>query len=130
MENNITKKQLKEFSILFGFGFPTIIGFLIPFFTGHSFRLWTLYFGIIALLLGFVKPTSLRLPYRLWISLGNILSRINGPIIIGLVYILVVLPISLFMRIFSYDPLKLRKIKTSTYKIKNETHKIDLTKIF
>ncbi len=130
MENKLTKKQLKEFSILFGLGFPIIFGFLVPFLIGHSFRIWTLYIGIIVLFFGFANPKSLKLPYRLWMSLGNLLSRINGPIIIGLVYALVVIPIGLIMKIFSYDPLKLRKIKTSTYKIKNENKKIDLNKIF
>jgi len=130
MEKKITKKQLKEFSILIGLGFPIIIGFLIPVLTGHTFRIWTLIIGIIFLLWGFINPIGLKSPYLLWMSLGNLLSRINGPIIIGLVYILVMLPIALIMRIFSYDPLKIKKIKKSTYRVKVSNHKVDLTRIF
>lgn len=130
MEKKITKKQLKEFSILVGLGFPIIIGFLIPLLIGHTFKIWTLSIGIIFLLWGFINPIGLKLPYRLWMSLGNLLSYINGPIIIGLVYLLVMLPIALIMRLFSYDPLKLKKTKKSTYRIKVGNHKVDLTRIF
>ena len=111
MDKAISKKELRKFSILIGLGFPIIIGFLIPFLNGHSFRLWTLFFGIILLILGFTYPTGLKLPYKLWISLGNFLSLINGPIIMGTVYLLLIMPIALIMRIFSYDPLKINLSK-------------------
>ena len=42
MKENINKKNLKEFGIIFGLGMPLIIGWILPFFTGHTLRIWTL----------------------------------------------------------------------------------------
>ena len=43
MKKDISNKQLKEFGILIGFGFPIFIGWLIPLISGHFFKIWTLY---------------------------------------------------------------------------------------
>ena len=50
----ITKKQLREFGLVIGFGFPIIIGWIIPFLSGHSFRAWSLYLGLPLLILGII----------------------------------------------------------------------------
>ena len=130
MDKPISKKELRKFSIVIGVGFPIIIGFLIPLLHGQSFRLWTVYFGIISLILGLTYPRGLKFPYILYVTFGNFISLINGPIIIGTVYVLLILPIALIMRVFSYDPLKIKKTKKSTYRLKNIDHKLDMTKIF
>ena len=53
-KKQISKKMLKDFGILIGLGFPLIIGFIIPFISGHSFRIWTLFFGITSLILSYL----------------------------------------------------------------------------
>ena len=42
MKNKIDKKQLKEFGLIIGIGFPLILGFLLPFLMGHNFNIWTI----------------------------------------------------------------------------------------
>ena len=130
MKEIISKKQLREFGLLIGFGFPLLIGWLIPILTGHGFRTWTLWVGFPGLLIAFSSPRLLYYPYKFWMKLGLILGWINSRIILGLVFIIVLLPIAFIMRIFKYDPLKGIDKTLKTYKnIKSESN-VNYEKIF
>lgn len=130
MIKDASKKKLRRFGFLIGFGFPILIGWILPAIGGHIFRNWTLWIGIPSLLVGILKPNWLKYPYLGWMKLGNILGFINSKLILGLVFILVLLPISLIMKLFKYDPLKLRKVNLKSYKENKKDYKIDLTRIF
>ena len=130
MKSNISKKQLREFGLLIGLGFPLFIGWFIPFITGHDFRLWTLFIGIPFLIIGFFKPLLIFYPYKFWMKLGLILGWFNSRLILSLIYIIVLLPIAFIMRIFGYDPLRLKKNKKNSYREIRKSTTIDLTRIF
>ena len=104
MSDKISKKILREFGILIGFGFPILLGWLIPLLTGHQFRIWTLWVSAIGFIFGLLAPRILYLPYLLWLKLGYILGWINSRIILGLIFIFVLIPIGLVMKFFGYDP--------------------------
>ena len=59
MKEIISKKKLLEFGLLIGFGFPLLIGWLIPALTGHGFRAWTLWVGFLGLLIEMTSPLLL-----------------------------------------------------------------------
>tara|TARA_B100000963_G_scaffold360530_1_gene391751 strand:+ start:1153 stop:1545 length:393 start_codon:yes stop_codon:yes gene_type:complete len=130
MKQKIEEKILKEFGILIGIFFPIFIGWFLPFIYGHGFRKWTLIVGFIFLFIGLLKPTLLMNPYKLWIKLGDFLGFINSHVILGIVFFVVLFPISLFMRLFGYDPLNKRLDNKKTFKIDNSKHKTDLRRIF
>ena len=130
MKESISKKQLREFGFLIGFGFPIIIGWIIPAISGHIFRSWSLWVGCPSLILGILKPSLLFYPYKAWMKLGHALGWINSRIILGLVFILVLQPIAFIMNLFGYDPLRRKKNVEDSYREKNEHRIIDLTKIF
>ena len=130
MNDKVSKKTLKQFSYLIGFGFPIIIGFIIPKLRGHDFMTWTFYVGMTSLLLGILKPNLLHRPYKYWMSIGHVLGWINGKIILSFVFFIVLIPISLFMRIFGHDPLRLKSHKQHTYREDKTKHKVNLKKIF
>ena len=127
---NLSKKTLREFGFLISFGFPIIIGWLIPFIFSHSFREWTFWVGIISLIATLIKPYSLYYPYKIWMKLGYILGWINSRIILGLVFILVLIPIAFIMKLTGYDPLRKKSNNNKTYRENNSNHKINLNKIF
>ena len=130
MNNFLKTKKLREFGFLIGFCFPILIGLIIPLIQGHNFKVWTLYIGIPFLILGLIAPKSLIYPYKLWMSFGEILGWINSRLILGLVFIFIVQPLALFMRVLGYDPLQQRKSKKSSYREIRKDSKIDLTRIF
>ena len=130
MTTSISKKQLRQFGFLLGFGFPIIVGWLIPAITGHVFRSWSLWVGCPALILGILKPSLLFFPYKGWMALGIALGWINSKLILGLVYLIILLPIAIFMRIFGYDPLRKKKSNQKSYRENKKDENFDFTRIF
>ena len=130
MSNSLSKKQLRDFGFLIGIGFPLIIGWIIPSITGYDFRIWTLFIGIPILFIGIISPRFLHRPYQAWMKLGYLLGFINSNVILGIVYIVVLIPTSIFMKAFGYDPLRSKKLKTMTYFERENKKKVDLKKIF
>ena len=127
----ITKRTLREFGFIFGVGLPLIIGWLIPLLFGHAPRIWTLFVGLPTLILSVLFPNFLKLPYKVWMKIGLILGWINSKIILGIVFFLILIPISIMMKLFKHDPLNRKQSNNiSTYRELLSNHKIDLTKIF
>ena len=130
MKNSITRKQLIEFGFLVGLGFPILIGWIIPALSGHNFRAWTLLIGIPLLVLGCFKPKLLSFPYQLWMKLGEYLGWINSHLILGIVFLAILNPIALIMKLFNYDPLKKKWSNCRSYREIKKNDKIDITRIF
>ncbi len=130
MKLSIAKKKLREFGFLLGFGFPILIGWIIPSIGGHAFRTWTLWIGIPSFIIGIIYPGLLFYPYKVWMKLGHILGWVNSRIILGLVFVIVLQPISLIMKIFNYDPLRKKKNNQKSYRETIKKKSIDLTRIF
>tara|TARA_Y100000739_G_C20369754_1_gene356209 strand:+ start:297 stop:689 length:393 start_codon:yes stop_codon:yes gene_type:complete len=130
MKNIISKKQLREFGLLIGLGFPVIIGYLLPLISGHQFRVWSLWIGIPFLIIGILKPYLLSFPYKLWMQLGEGLGWVNSRLILGFIFVFIVQPIALFMKLFNYDPLRKRFNEDKSYREFKNEKEIDLTRIF
>ena len=129
-QSSISQKQLRQFGFLIGIGFPVIIGWIVPAISGHLFRFWSLWIGVPLFILGILRPRLLFYPYQAWMKIGLALGWINSHIVLGLVFLLVLQPISLIMKLFGYDPLKKKKKDVLTFREIKENHKVDLTKIF
>ena len=130
MRQAISQKKLREFGFLIGFGIPIFIGLFLPAISGHSFKVWTLWIGCPSLILGIASPRLLFYPYKVWMSIGLALGWVNSRLILGLVFLFVLQPIALIMRIIGYDPLKIKKNKKSSYREVKTNHEINLNKIF
>ncbi len=130
MKNHIPKKTLREFGFLIGFIFPFLIGWLLPLIGGHSFRSWTLCISIPSIILAITKPGLLLHIYKAWMRLGYILGWLNSRIILGVVFLIVLQPIALIMRILGHDPLKTKNVAQKSYREIKTNKKINLKKIF
>ncbi len=131
MKFKTSKKELREFGFVFGIGFPLIFGFIIPYFTGHENRYWTLLISLPFIFFTIFKPFYLLFFYKLWMKIGLTLGWINSRIILGIVYLFVLLPISFIAKLFGYDPLRKNKIKGKvSYKEYSQESEVDLTRIF
>ena len=130
MKNSISKKKLREFSLLIGFALPIIVGWILPALAAHNFRTWTLLIGIPILIIGLIKPSLIFYPYKIWMQIGAILGWFNSRLILGFIFYFVLLPISFMMKIFGYDPLRLKKNNQKSYREFTQEKKIDLTRIF
>ena len=63
-------------------------------------------------------------------KLGYILGWLNSRIILGLVFLVVLQPIAMIMRIFGYDPLRTMKNNKKTYRENKHEHSVNLKRIF
>ena len=130
MNNHIPKKTLRQFGFLICFTFPFLIGWFLPLLGGHPFRVWTLFISMPAGILGILRPGLLLYPYRAWMKLGHILGWVNSRIILGLVFLIVLIPISLVMKSIGHDPLRTKKLTQKSYREIKTNHKLNLKKIF
>ena len=130
MKNHIPQKKLREFGFLIGLIFPFLIGWILPLFGGHSFRSWTLFISIPSIILAFTKPILLMYPYKAWMKLGHILGWLNSRIILGLVFLIVLQPIALIMKLLGHDPLRTKKLDQESYREIKANDKVNLKKIF
>ena len=64
---------------------------------------------------------------KLWIKLGFVLGKIVSPIIMLLIYITVLIPTSMFMRLLSIDSLGIRdKGKLSSYWVEKKNKRTSM----
>ena len=107
-------RQLREFGLVVGSVFVILFGWLLPALHHHPPAVWAIAIGSPLMLLGLLAPGQLRHPYRAWMSLGHGLGWVNGHLILGLVYLLILQPIALVMRGLGHDPLRRRWDRTAT----------------
>lgn len=125
-----SKRQLREFGLLIGIGVPVLLG-LVPGILGHGFRVWTLWVGGPVLVFTFLAPNYLYWSYIIWMKLGTLLGWINNKLLLVLVYVVMLLPISFLMRLFGYDPLKIKISKDiKTYRVFLVQRQINFKRIF
>lgn len=84
----------------------------------------------IFLILGIINSKLLNPLNKAWVKFGEILGMIIAPIVMGLVYFIILTPISLLVRLSGKDLLKLKKNKSSTYWIKREKNIGNMDKQF
>ena len=63
----------------------------------------------------FLAPQILSPLNRLWFNLGLLLGRIISPIVLGIIFFVLITPISLLTRFFGRDELKMKKRSVESY---------------
>ena len=67
---------------------------------------------------GLLAPATLRPVYRGWMRFGLLMNRVTTPLILGLLFTLVFIPMGLIMRLTGHDPLRRRRsAEASTYRV-------------
>lgn len=82
--------------------------FIVWLFT-HS--LYCLYAGMAILILTMAAPMALKFPARIWYALSHKFSAVGSFILLGLIFIIVVTPISICRRLAGKDSLLLKQWK-------------------
>ena len=100
------KSSEKSFGILFGIVFLLIS--LWPLFSSNNLRLWALTISLIFFIITFLKPEILKPLNSIWVKFGEILGKVVAPIVMGIVFFVVLTPISLIVRAFGKDLLGLK----------------------
>jgi hypothetical protein len=115
-KNKIKISSNKSFGIVF-FIFFLIIS-IYPLFNGGNIRIWLFFFSIVFLILGLLNSKILSPLNKIWFKFGILLGNVVSPIIMGIVFFLIVTPISITMKLLGKNFLNLKKDKKKTYWIK------------
>lgn len=104
----------RSFGLVFA-GVFGIIG-LLPLLHERSLRTWALAIGTVFLLLAFIRPGVLAPLNRLWFRLGLALGAVMTPVIMGLLFVVAVIPTALALKLFRKDPMQRRFVpEAATY---------------
>ena len=112
-----SKENNKGFGILFFIVF-LLVG-LWPLLKGDNPRMYFFPIAVLFLILGLINSKILTPLNRFWIKFGELLGSIIAPIVMGLVYFIVLTPLSFIIRITGKDLLNVKfSNKVKTYWIK------------
>ncbi len=117
----LDKKGLRDFGLVTGAIIAVLFGLFFPWLLEISIPLWPFALGGVLALWALVHAPSLRPVRTNWMKFGLLLSRITTPLIMGIVFYLVVLPMGLLMRLFGKDPMA-RKLDpdATSYRVLSE----------
>jgi polyferredoxin len=111
-------KKNKQFGYLFFLIFFTIG--LWPLLNSEKINLMFILISLIFLILTITNSRILIPLSTLWIKFGELLGRFIAPLVMGFVFFFILTPISLLLRLFNKDFLKLKFSKQSSYWIKRD----------
>ena len=112
------KPSNKSFGILFFVVF-LIVG-LWPILKSEDIRIWSIVISSIFLILGLLNSRLLNPLNKTWMKFGELLGKIIPPIVMAGIFFIVITPMSLLIKIFGKDLLKLKFTKEHSYWIKRE----------
>ena len=115
------KSSNRSFGILF---FLVFLGFgLWPLTKEMSPNIYLIIISVIFLILGLLNSKLLSPLNNLWIKFGEILGKVIAPIVMAVVYFLILTPISLLVRLFGKDLIKMKfSNNIKSYWIKRKKH--------
>jgi|TARA_B110000438_G_C15409291_1_gene476849 hypothetical protein len=111
--NNIKISSNRSFGIVFFVVFLLIS--IYPLINDKEIRVWSLIISLFFLILGLINSNILTPLNKIWFRFGILLGSFVSPIVMGLVFFLVVTPISLLMKLFGKDVLNLKRNNSKSY---------------
>ncbi len=128
MEKKIKVSSNKSFGIVFSIFFLLIS--IYPLLNNDPIYYWSLFVSFIFLVLGLMNSKILSPLNLLWFKFGILLGKIVSPVVMGIIFFLVVTPISIILKIFGKDVLNLKFNNNKTYWIVKDGPKSNMKKQF
>ena len=128
MEKKIKVSSNKSFGIVFSIFFLLIS--VYPLLNNDPIYYWSLFVSFIFLVLGLMNSKILSPLNVLWFKFGILLGKIVSPVVMGIIFFLVVTPISIILKIFGKDVLNLKFNNNKTYWIVKDGPKSNMKKQF
>ena len=115
-----SRKELRSFGAILAVGF-LVIAVWPAVFRSESPRGWAVAVGLTFATAGVFLPASLRIPHRVWMTVGNLLGWINSKVILGVVYFIIVTPVRFLLTLVGHDPMSRSFERSSvTYRVNRQ----------
>lgn len=112
-------RGLRKFGITTGAIIGVLFGVLLPWAWDFRFPAWPWAVFLVLALWALIHPRSLRPVYRGWMRVGLLISKVTTPIILGVIFYLVFVPVGIIFRLLRYDPMN------RNFDSKSDTYRID-----
>ena len=119
------KKELRNFGFVMAGAIGGLFGLILPWLFDRAWPIWPWPIVAIFLLLGTAAPEHLRPVFKCWIRLGHLIGRVTTPLILGLIFFLVFMPIGLIRRVVAKDAM-CRRMDPSANTYKVNSHQPDI----
>jgi nitrate reductase NapE component len=103
--------ELRSFGLLVGAAFLAIG--LWPMLSQSGTRIWAMLLATVLILPALVQPSWLKVPHAIWMKIGAALGWFNTRLILGILYVVAVVPVALLLRVTGKTPLQLKFDKTA-----------------
>lgn len=125
----LTPAEGRKFAFTVGIAFAVLGG--LVYWRGHL-KVASVFGALAGLLLlgGLLVPTLMGPVQRAWMGLAHLISKVTTPIFMGIVYFLVITPISVLMRLFGRAPMRARTGSTFWVPRAPEAGRSDLSRQF
>lgn len=115
---NLDAKGLRHFALTTGALIAALFGVALPLLFGWPIPWWPFATAAALMLWGLAAPRSLAPVYRGWMGFGRVMNLLTTPLILGLLFIALFVPMGLIMRLLGHDPLERRRpAATPTYRV-------------
>ena len=111
--NDVKISSNKSFGIVFFIIFLIIA--IYPLTNNEEIRIWSIILSLIFLVLGLINSKILNPLNKLWFKFGIFLGKIFSPVIMGIIFLFVVTPTGLVMRMLGKDLLNLKYSSNKSY---------------
>ncbi|MBK9313225.1 MAG: hypothetical protein IPM55_03085 [Acidobacteria bacterium] len=110
-----TYRVEREFGLIVGIVLSLIGGWKVYHGNTGPVAISLLSLGLGLIVAGLLLPQLLVIPNRAWMRLAMLLSMITTPIMLGLIYFLLIMPIGVAKRMMGWDPLRRRAASAQSY---------------
>jgi hypothetical protein len=107
LEEDAVVGSERSFGLVFAAVFALIA--LLPLLKGGGVRWWSLALAAVFLALALLIPAVLKPLNVLWFKFGLLVGRVMTPLVMGILYLLSVIPTGLFLRATGRDLLRLKR---------------------
>ena len=102
----LDRKGLREFGLTTGAVVVAIFGLFFPWLLELNWPVWPWVIAATLWSLALIHPLWLRRIYRAWMHFGLLASRVMTPLVLGIVFFGMILPMALFLRLRGNDPMR------------------------
>jgi hypothetical protein len=102
----LDRKGLREFGLTTGAVVVAIFGLFFPWLLELDWPVWPWFIAAPLWSLALVYPLWLRRIYRAWMHFGLLASRVMTPLVLGIVFFGMILPMALVWRLKGNDPMR------------------------
>ncbi len=117
----LDRRGLRTFGFASGSLVAGLFGVVFPWLLERAFPLWPWFVLAVLGICAALAPGSLRPVYQGWMRFGLLLNKVTTPLVLGVIFILLFVPVGWVMRLRRYDPLRRRLDRNvSSYRVVSE----------